>query len=147
LLVTVGAQQNGAGFAVALFERQRFPFPRIPGALWGAFGTAITIRRLRLRQQAVIRLIEDSQDALKFGKKPAKNVFLFYSSVEQSSSLKRNLTLEGAATELQLPRRSVLALCQGKKPKLTHARLDYRNFRFRRADLDAYLAKRTVVAR
>lgn len=63
------------------------------------------------------------------------------------SSLDRPLTLEEAAEYLQLPRRTVLDLCKGKKPKLTHARFDYRNIRFSRADLDAYIAKRTVVAR
>ena len=48
---------------------------------------------------------------------------------------------------ISLPRRTVLELCKGKRPKLAHARLDYWNFRFSQADLDAYIAKRTVVAR
>ena len=63
------------------------------------------------------------------------------------SSLDRPLTPEEAAEYLQLPRRTVLDLCEGKRPRLTHARLDYRNSRFSRADLDAFLAKRTVMAR
>jgi excisionase family DNA binding protein len=63
------------------------------------------------------------------------------------SSLDRPLTPEEAAEYLQLPRRTVLDLCKGKRPRLTHARLDYRNFRFNQADLDAFLAKRTIMAR
>jgi len=39
------------------------------------------------------------------------------------SSLDRPLTPEEAAEYLQLPRRTVLDLCKGKKPRLTHAQL------------------------
>jgi excisionase family DNA binding protein len=57
----------------------------------------------------------------------------------------RPLTLEQAAGYLQIPRRSLRELCE--KRKIAHARLDYRNWRFKKADLDAYLAKRTVLPR
>jgi len=60
-------------------------------------------------------------------------------------TLDRPLTLEEAADYLQLPPCTVRELCTRKK--LTHARLNYRNFRFRRADLDTYLEKRTVIVR
>jgi excisionase family DNA binding protein len=55
------------------------------------------------------------------------------------------MTLSEAAAYLQLPPRTVRELCTRKK--LSHARLDYRNFRFRRGDLDAYLDKRRVLAK
>jgi len=55
------------------------------------------------------------------------------------------MTLAEAAEYLQLPPRTVRELCTRKR--LSHARLNYRNFRFRRDDLDAYLEKRTVLAK
>jgi excisionase family DNA binding protein len=61
---------------------------------------------------------------------------------DELSTLDRPLTLEEAAEYLQLPSRTVRELCARKR--LAHARLSYRNFRFRRADLDAYVDKRTV---
>ena len=61
---------------------------------------------------------------------------------DELSILDRPLTLEEAAEYLQLPSRTVRELCTRKK--LAHARLNYRNFRFRRADLDAYVDKRIV---
>jgi excisionase family DNA binding protein len=57
----------------------------------------------------------------------------------------RPLTLEQAAAYLQIPRRSLRELCE--KKKIAHARLDYRNWRFRKADLDTYLEKRTILPR
>jgi excisionase family DNA binding protein len=57
----------------------------------------------------------------------------------------RPLTLEQAAEYLQIPLRSLRDLAFRKK--ISHSRLDYRNWRFRKADLDAYLEKRTVVRR
>jgi excisionase family DNA binding protein len=56
----------------------------------------------------------------------------------------RPLTLNEAAEYLQLPPRAVRELCTRRK--LSHSKLDYRNYRFRRADLDAYLDKHTIVA-
>jgi excisionase family DNA binding protein len=64
---------------------------------------------------------------------------------EALSQLDRPLTLEEAAEYLQLPPRTVRELC-GRK-KITHSKLHYRCLRFSRADLDAYLAKRTKLAR
>ena len=58
--------------------------------------------------------------------------------------LDRPFTLIEAAEYLQLPPRAVRELCTAKK--INHARLDHRNWRFTRADLDLYIAKRTVVA-
>jgi excisionase family DNA binding protein len=46
----------------------------------------------------------------------------------------RPLTLEEAAEYLQIPRRSLRELCE--KKKISHSRLDYRNWRFKKADLD-----------
>jgi excisionase family DNA binding protein len=54
----------------------------------------------------------------------------------------RPLTLEEAADYLQIPRRSLRELCEHKK--ISHSRLDYRNWRFKKADLDAYLDARNV---
>jgi excisionase family DNA binding protein len=53
----------------------------------------------------------------------------------------RPLTLDEASEYLQLPYRTVRELA--KRKKIRHARIDYRNLRFRRADLDHYLDKRT----
>lgn len=61
------------------------------------------------------------------------------------STLDRPLTLEEAAEYLQKPVRAVRELCTRKK--LSHSRLDHRNWRFSRADLNTYLEKRKVVAR
>ena len=60
------------------------------------------------------------------------------------STLDRPLTLNEAAEYLQLPPRKLRELCTAKK--INHARLDHRKWRFTRADLDLYIAKRTVVA-
>jgi excisionase family DNA binding protein len=57
----------------------------------------------------------------------------------------RPLTIDQAAEYLQIPRRSLRELCD--KRKIAHARLDFRNWRFKKADLDAYLEKRTVLPR
>jgi excisionase family DNA binding protein len=66
--------------------------------------------------------------------------------VKESSIIpERPLTLEEAADYLQIPRRSLRELCE--KKKISHARLDYRNWRFRKADLDAYLGNRTVIVK
>jgi excisionase family DNA binding protein len=56
----------------------------------------------------------------------------------------RPLDLKEAAEYLQLPVRTVRDLC--KRTKISHARLNYRAYRFRLGDLDAYLDGRTVVA-
>jgi excisionase family DNA binding protein len=64
--------------------------------------------------------------------------------VNDTSTLARPLTLTEAAEYLQIPPRAVRELCTAKK--IDHARLDHRNWRFTRADLDLYIAKRTVVA-
>ena len=64
---------------------------------------------------------------------------------ESSLISDRPLTLEQAAEYLQIPRRSLRELCE--KKKISHSRLDYRNWRFRKADLDAYLENRTVIGR
>jgi excisionase family DNA binding protein len=55
------------------------------------------------------------------------------------------LTLKEAAEYLQLPPRSVRELY--KRGKLTGSKLHYGAYRFTLADLDAYVAKRKVVAR
>jgi excisionase family DNA binding protein len=47
-----------------------------------------------------------------------------------------------AAEYLQLPVRTVRDLC--RRRKISHARQNYRNYRFTRADLDVFLAKRTI---
>jgi excisionase family DNA binding protein len=60
-------------------------------------------------------------------------------------TLVRPLTLKEAAEYLQLPSRTVRELYQ--RGKLTGSKLHHRAFRFNRGDLDAYLAKRTAVAR
>ena len=60
-------------------------------------------------------------------------------------TLVRPFTLKEAAEYLQLPRRTVRELY--RRGKLTGSKLHYRAYRFALADLDAYLAKRTVVAR
>jgi DNA primase len=59
--------------------------------------------------------------------------------------LDRPLTLKEASEYLQLTPRTVRDLCQRRK--LSHVRINYRHWRFRLADLDSYLAKRTVVAK
>lgn len=64
---------------------------------------------------------------------------------ESSLISERPLTLEQAAEYLQIPRRSLRELCE--KKKISHSRLDYRNWRFRKADLDAYLENRTIIGR
>ena len=61
---------------------------------------------------------------------------------ESSIISERRLTLEEAADYLQLPRRTLRELCE--KKKICHSRLDYRRWRFRKSDLDAYLDVRTV---
>ena len=63
----------------------------------------------------------------------------------QSILSERPLTIEQAAEYLQISRRSLRELCE--KRKIAHARLDYRNWRFKKADLDAYIEKRTVLSR
>ncbi len=64
---------------------------------------------------------------------------------ESSIISERQLTLEEAAEYLQIPRRSLRELCE--KKKISHSRLDYRHWRFRKSDLDAYLENRTVVVK
>ena len=61
---------------------------------------------------------------------------------ESSSLSERPLTIDEAAEYLQIPRRSLRELCE--KKKISHSRLEYRNYRFRKSDLDAYLESRTV---
>jgi excisionase family DNA binding protein len=56
----------------------------------------------------------------------------------------RPLTLIEAAEYLQVPLPTLRQLC--KRRKISHARLNYRSFRFSRSDLDAYLAQRTIRA-
>jgi excisionase family DNA binding protein len=63
---------------------------------------------------------------------------------DHSSTLDRPLTINEAAEYLQLPRRAVRELCN--KKKIRHTPLDFRNFRFSKADLDEFLAKRTMEA-
>jgi excisionase family DNA binding protein len=51
------------------------------------------------------------------------------------------LTLSGAAEYLQVSERALRDLCRSKA--ITHVRLDYRNYRFRLSELDAFLNSRT----
>jgi excisionase family DNA binding protein len=61
----------------------------------------------------------------------------------ETAEVDRPLTLKEASEYLKLPPSTVRDLC--KRKKLSHARINYRNWRFRRSDLDAYLAKRTMM--
>jgi len=54
---------------------------------------------------------------------------------ETSLISERPLTLEEAAEYLFISRYNLRILC--RKKKISHSRLDYRNWRFRKADLDA----------
>ena len=62
---------------------------------------------------------------------------------ESSIISDRPLNLDEAAAYLQMPKRKLRELCWEKK--IGHFRLDYRNYRFRKTDLDAYLEARNVV--
>jgi excisionase family DNA binding protein len=62
---------------------------------------------------------------------------------ETSLISERPLTLEEAAEYLSISRYNLRILC--RKKKISHSRLDYRNWRFRKADLDAYLENRYLV--
>lgn len=55
----------------------------------------------------------------------------------------RPLTLAEAADYLQIPLRSMRDLASRKK--ISHSRLDYRNWRFKKADLDGFLEKNRIV--
>jgi excisionase family DNA binding protein len=55
------------------------------------------------------------------------------------------LTLVEAATYLKIPVRSLRDLCRRKR--ISHARLNYRTFRFRKSDLEIYLSRRTIPAK
>jgi excisionase family DNA binding protein len=55
------------------------------------------------------------------------------------------LTLIEAAAYLKLPVRSLRDLC--KRKRVSHARLNYRTYRFRKADLEIYLNRRTIQAK
>jgi len=55
------------------------------------------------------------------------------------------LTLIEAAAYLKLPVRSLRDLC--KRKRISHARLNYRTYRFRKADLEIYLNRRTIQAK
>jgi excisionase family DNA binding protein len=55
------------------------------------------------------------------------------------------LTLVEAATYLKIPVRSLRDLC--KRKRISHARLNYRTFRFRKSDLEIYLNRRTIPAK
>jgi excisionase family DNA binding protein len=63
----------------------------------------------------------------------------------QSTLANRPFTLKEAAEYLQLPPRTVRELYN--RGKLTGSKLHYRAYRFTLADLDAYVAKRKVLAR
>jgi excisionase family DNA binding protein len=55
------------------------------------------------------------------------------------------LDLSAAAKYLKISNRVLRDLC--KRRLVSYARINYRNWRFRKSDLDAYLAKRRVMAR
>ena len=55
------------------------------------------------------------------------------------------LTLEEAADFLRLTPQALQEAC--RRGEVTHARLDYRNYRFRFSDLDEYLMHRTFKAK
>jgi excisionase family DNA binding protein len=55
------------------------------------------------------------------------------------------LTLAEAAAFLKIPIRSLRDLC--KRKRVSHARLNYRTYRFRRSDLETYLNRRTIPAK
>jgi excisionase family DNA binding protein len=55
------------------------------------------------------------------------------------------LTLAEAAAYLKVPVRTLRELC--KRKRVSHARLNYRTYRFRLDDLDAYLNRRTIPAK
>jgi excisionase family DNA binding protein len=55
------------------------------------------------------------------------------------------MTLVEAAAFLKIPVRSLRDLC--KRKRVSHARLNYRTYRFRRSDLETYLNRRTVPAK
>jgi excisionase family DNA binding protein len=55
------------------------------------------------------------------------------------------LTLIEAAAFLKIPIRTLRDLC--KRQRITHARLNYRTYRFRKSDLETYLNRRTIPAK
>jgi excisionase family DNA binding protein len=55
------------------------------------------------------------------------------------------LDLTEAANYLKISNRTLRDLC--KRRLVSYAKINYRNWRFRKSDLDMYLAKRKVVAR
>jgi excisionase family DNA binding protein len=55
------------------------------------------------------------------------------------------LDLTEAAKYLKISNRALRDLC--KRRLVSYAKINYRNWRFRKSDLDRYLSKRTVVAR
>jgi excisionase family DNA binding protein len=55
------------------------------------------------------------------------------------------LDLTEAANYLKISNRTLRDLC--KRRLVSCAKINYRNWRFRKSDLDMYLAKRKVVAR
>jgi excisionase family DNA binding protein len=55
------------------------------------------------------------------------------------------LDLTEAANYLKISNRALRDLC--RRRLVSYAKINYRNWRFRKGDLDAYLAKRRVVAR
>ena len=62
-----------------------------------------------------------------------------------SSNSDELLDLTGAAKYLKISNRTLRDLC--KRRLVSYAKINYRNWRFRKSDLDAYLAKRRVVSK
>jgi excisionase family DNA binding protein len=55
------------------------------------------------------------------------------------------LDLTEAAKYLKISNRTLRDLCHRRA--VSYSKINYRNWRFRKSDLDAYLAKRRVMAR
>ena len=55
------------------------------------------------------------------------------------------LDLKGAADYLKISKRALRDFCRAER--ITHIRVDYRNYRFRISDLDAFLESRTYRAK
>jgi excisionase family DNA binding protein len=55
------------------------------------------------------------------------------------------LTVEEAAEYLRLEPKTLKGMCY--REEITHSRVDYRNHRFRQADLDEFLMRRTLKAK
>jgi len=76
----------------------------------------------------------------------AKILFQFYGGVEPSSSINDGLLdLSEAANYLRISNRARRDLC--KRRAVAYAKINYRTWRFRRADLDRYLNRSTVQAK